>query len=75
MKAKRLLILLLAAALCLLCGCGSLFDSEYVVETDYEPASFPTGLEDTDATVKSLEELEQLLLRTVMYGLAERRTP
>ena len=73
MKAKRLLILFLAAALCLLCGCGSLFDAEYVVETDYEPASFPTGLEDADATVRSLEELEQLLLRTVMDGEAERR--
>ncbi len=73
MKAKRLLIPLLAAAICLLCGCGSLFDAEYVVETDYEPASFPTGLEDADATVKSLEELEQLLLRMVMDGEDERR--
>ena len=73
MRGKRLSALTLAAVLCLLCGCGSLFDAEYVVETDYEPTAFPSGLEDTDTAVGSLEELEQLLLRTVMAGEDERR--
>ncbi len=62
MRKNRFPAALLAAALCLmLCGCGSMFDREYLSVTDYEyPAKEPAEDEES-VTVQNIEELRQFL--------------
>lgn len=64
-------ILLAAAAALTLCGCGSVFDAEYVVETSYDPALPPAAAVDDeggDASVRTVEEIRELLLDMVAAG-------
>ena len=69
---KRALSMLLCAALLLpLCGCGSMFSEEYVVVGDYTPAEAPSSAEER-ITVTSLSELCDVLLETVSAGETER---
>ena len=67
MKRRLTAFLLLAAAALSLCGCGSVFDTEYVVETDYEPV-VSVASEPDDATVATLDDLKEVLLNMVAEG-------
>ena len=67
---RRVVSLLLAASVCLLCGCGSLFDKEYVVVSDYVPVADDTGSGDR-VTVRDLSGLKAELLRAVTAGEQE----
>ena len=60
MKAKAAAALLLAACCLLLCGCGNLFDRDYLSVTDYEIPD-PEPPEEDSVTVRDLEELRQFL--------------
>ena len=60
MKAKAAAALLLAAFCLMLCGCGNLFDRDYLSVTDYEiPAPEPPA--EDSVTVRDLAELRQFL--------------
>ena len=64
-------ILLLAAAAVSLCGCGSIFDKEYVAESDYV---FPQSADNADEeriSVRNLAQLRQVLLDLVSDGKTE----
>lgn len=68
---KRIVSLLLAALLSLsLCGCGSLFDKEYVVESDYAPPAPEPGTI-VKITVRNIAELKSVLLDLVGEGETE----
>ena len=68
---KRLVSLLLLAALALpLCGCGSIFNEEYVVVGDYTPALPAADAEDR-ITVSNLPALRRTLLELVYAGEGE----
>ena len=64
--------LVLAAAFSL-CGCGSVFDAEYVVETSFEPVLpvLETGPDNT--AVESPGEIKQVLLDMVTDGRSSHR--
>lgn len=69
---KRLAVLLLSAAAALaLCGCGSLFEKEYVYIADYAPAVQDGPSEGERVTVRNLEELKQAILNQVAEGKEE----
>ncbi len=71
---RRFTALLLAAALGLcLCGCGSVFDREYVVESAYIPAAQPGAGDSASISVDSFSKLKQTLLDMVSAGESERR--
>ena len=60
MKMRAAAALLLAACCLLLCGCGNLFDRDYLSVTDYEiPAQEPPA--EDSVTVRDLAELRQFL--------------
>ena len=60
MKMRAAAALLLAACCLLLCGCGNLFDRDYLSVTDYEiPAPEPPA--EDSVTVRDLAELRQFL--------------
>lgn len=60
MKTKAAAALLLAAFCLMLCGCGNLFDRDYLSVTDYEiPAQEPPA--EDSVTVRDLAELRQFL--------------
>lgn len=66
---RRLVAWMLAAAAALsLCGCGSVFDTEYVVETTYAPTLSAVSVPQSDATIHTLEELKTFLLSMVAAG-------
>ncbi len=67
MKRRLTAFLLLAAAALSLCGCGSVFDTEYVVETNYEPV-VNVASEPDDATVATLDDLKDVLRDMVAEG-------
>ena len=70
---KRLTALCLTAAAALgLCGCGRVFDTEYVVETSYEPVLSAAAPAYGDANVGSFDELKRLLLDMVAEGTVVR---
>lgn len=68
MKRRLTALLLLAAAAFSLCGCSRVFDTEYVSETDYEPAVNAAPAEEDDATVASFDELREVLRDMVAEG-------
>ena len=68
---KRLIMICLAAALCFLCGCGSVFDKEYVVVTDYTPPAQDNVVREDRITVHNLNELKTALLSLVSTGESE----
>ena len=69
---KRLstVICSLAAAL-LLCGCGGVFDKEYVSITDYVPSTPDAESGEERVTVNNLNELKQAILDLVSQGTGE----
>ena len=69
---KRLLCLLLVLALVpALCGCGSVFNKEYVVIGDYTPAVPAQGTEEGRITVGNFDALCAALLGLVSDGVTE----
>lgn len=60
-KTRPLLALLLAGICLLLCGCGSLFDREYLSVTDYEFPPPEPKEEENGITVRDVAELRQFL--------------
>ena len=69
---KRALCLLLCAALSFaLCGCGSVFNKEYVVVGDYTPAVPAKGAEEGRITVANFDALRAALLELVSDGVTE----
>ncbi|MBR4549628.1 MAG: hypothetical protein IKO83_06890 [Oscillospiraceae bacterium] len=68
MKRRLALILLLAAAALSLCGCGRIFDTEYVVETSFEPVVNAAAPEADDTTAASLDDLMEVLRGMVAEG-------
>lgn len=69
---KRLGVLaaVLCAALCL-CGCGSVFDKEYVKIEDYVPTVQDSAQTDGRVTVRSFAALKQAILALVSDGASE----
>lgn len=68
MKRRLIASLLAVAAALSLCGCGSVFDTEYVVETTYAPTFSAVSSQQSDATIHTLEELKTFLLSMVAEG-------
>lgn len=71
MKNRFTAILLSAAMLLCLCGCGSMFDKEYVLVEDYEPTVTQESDVGNKVSVKTLSALRQAILRWVNDGEAE----
>lgn len=69
---RRVLLCLFCAAALLLGGCRDWFEAEVVVETDYEPPRPAAESEDTAASVKSLEDIKELILNMVAEGEGQR---
>jgi len=65
---KRLIRICLVAAVCFLCGCGSVFDKEYVVVSDYVPPAQDNVSREDKITVRDLNELKAALLGLVSSG-------
>lgn len=59
------------AAVLLLCGCGRVFDKEYVSITDYVPSTPDAAAAEERVTVKNLSELKQAILDLVSLGTGE----
>ncbi len=72
MKRRLTALFLLAAAAFSLCGCSHFFDTEYVVETDYEPAVNAAPSEEDDAIVVTFDELKEILRSMVAEGDSSR---
>lgn len=70
LKRFSALICSLAAAL-LLCGCGGVFDKEYVYITDYIPSTPDAASTEERVTVNNLNELKQAILDLVSLGTGE----
>lgn len=66
--AAVVLILALSASLC---GCGGLFDKEYVSVSDYVPAAGDDDEPDARITVKTFSELKRALVKLVSAGGTE----
>ncbi len=58
---RRFLSLLLAGLCLLLCGCGKLFDREYLSVTDYEIPPVPPSEGGDEITVRDMDELRSYL--------------
>ena len=71
MKRRLTALLLLAAAALSLCGCGRIFDAEYVVETSFEPV-VNAAPEADDTTAASFDDLADVLRDMVAEGDAGR---
>lgn len=61
------MILVAAEVLCL-CGCGSLFDKEYVSVTDYNFSAAAGAKDDGKVTVKNMAGLKQAILNLAYSG-------
>ena len=71
---NRFTAIMLSAALTLgLCGCGGMFDSEYVVVNDYVPAVQAGMVNGDTITIASFNELKQAILGMVSAGKSESR--
>ncbi len=68
---KRWTALLLATAICFLGGCGSIFEKEYVVVSDYAPPAQDSIDRGDRITVRNLNELKTALLGLVSAGESE----
>ena len=68
---KQLIFIVLIAAVCCLCGCGSVFDKEYVVVSDYVPPVQDSTSREDKITVRNLNELKTALLGLVSSGESE----
>lgn len=54
--------------LVLLCGCGSLFEKEYVAISDYTPPVAAENIREDKITVRSMSELKKALISLVYDG-------
>ena len=68
---KRFAAGILSAAVVFLCGCGSVFDGEYVSVSDYVPTVQENGKEEGKVTVRNLTQLKQALRELVASGEKE----
>ena len=69
---RRFACLLLCCTMLLaLCGCGSMFNEEYVVVGEYTPSVPDSGDGEERITVTDLPELRQALLDLVYAGVRE----
>jgi len=68
---KLILALLIAASLLSLCGCGNLFDKEYLVIQDAPAAENAQSGSAAEASVKSVNELKTAILNLVYSGSTE----
>ncbi len=72
LKKRLIAVLLCAAAAVSLCGCGSVFDKEYVVEAPYVPSTADPGAETGERiNVRYFSQLRQTLLDLVSEGKSE----
>lgn len=72
MRRKMAVLLLLALLVAGLCGCGSVFDKEYVVVSPYPPAS-ASHSEEEHISVSDLNGLRREILRLVNDGSTDGR--
>lgn len=70
---RGLAVLLLAALALCLSGCGGMFDSEYVVESDYTPAPQTGAASGEAVTVETFPQLKRAILSMVSEGKLEGR--
>lgn len=68
MKRKLTALILSAAMLTGLCGCGSVFDKEYVSVSDYNPPAADKDTDEEKITVRNFSELKQTILKLVAAG-------
>ncbi len=69
---KRILSVMLIAALTLsLCGCGGMFEKEYVAVEDYVPTYQQEPTTDEKVVVKGFVSLKQAILKCVTEGRTE----
>ncbi len=68
---RRCIAFFLMVAVCLLCGCGSVFEKEYVVVSDYVPPVQDNAEREGRITVRNLSELKTVLLSLVSAGESE----
>ena len=59
---------ILSAAVVFLCGCGSVFDREYVAVNDFVPTTQENSNGDERVTVRNLPQLKQALRVMVADG-------
>lgn len=71
MKKRILSVILLAALALSMCGCGSIYEKEYVAIEDYAPANQQETATDEKVVVKSFTGLKQAILRCVTEGRTE----
>lgn len=71
MDKKLTALILLAAVLVSLCGCGSLFDTEYVSVEDYVPSAQDAPSDEERVTVRNINELKQAIRNIVAAGESE----
>lgn len=67
---RAALALVCAALLLLLCGCGSLFEKEYVAISEYSPPTAAENNAEERITVRSMNELKKALISMVYDGSA-----
>ena len=70
---RRLLLCMLCAAMLLLSGCRSIFEAEYVAESDYVPPRAAAEAEHKADLINDLDELRQVLRDMVAQGETQRR--
>lgn len=68
MKRKLTAIILSAAMLAGLCGCGSMFNKEYVSVSDYTPPAADKDAGEEKINVRNFSELKQAILKLVADG-------
>lgn len=71
MKKRILSVILLAALALSMCGCGSIYEKEYVAVEDYAPAYQQETTTDEKVVVKSFTGLKQAILKCVTEGKTE----
>lgn len=71
MKRKLTAFILSAAMLLSLCGCGSMFNKEYVSVSDYTPPAADKDTDEEKITVRNFTELKQTILKLVAAGETE----
>lgn len=69
MKKRLTACILLAALVFSLCGCGSLFEKEYLSVTDYDAPEYVAPEDDDRVTVRSFTQLRHAILQLVSSRL------
>ena len=71
MRKRTAILLILALVLPMLCGCGSIFEKEYVAETDYVPPAQAENDSPERYTVRNMTELKRALIGMVYGGAGD----